>query len=218
MNLAICSYREQVKNWPENGRHILAQYTDDSIIVYQAYQKEIGHFAVSKGYFGGAFSYARMSWIKPNFLWMMYRSGWGTKPGQEVILAVRISRAFFDEILEQAVVSTFHNTVFRSHDEWKHTLNTSEVRLQWDPDHLPTGDKVERRAIQLGLRGDILEQYGKNPLEIMDISEFVSEQREYAKPNTYSELNTPCEKVYVPQSEQIRKHVLLSSYREYGEA
>ncbi|WP_422570328.1 DUF4291 family protein, partial [Erwinia billingiae] len=29
-----------------------------------------------------------MTWIKPSFLWMMYRSGWGMKdPGQKRILA-----------------------------------------------------------------------------------------------------------------------------------
>jgi hypothetical protein len=28
----------------------------------------------------------------------------------------------------------------------------SEVRLQWNPDHDPTGNKLERRALQLGLR------------------------------------------------------------------
>jgi hypothetical protein len=27
-----------------------------------------------------------MSWIKPNFLWMMYCSGWGTKQRQRIIL------------------------------------------------------------------------------------------------------------------------------------
>ncbi|WP_141653813.1 DUF4291 family protein, partial [Erwinia billingiae] len=25
------------------------------------------------------FSMTRMTWIKPSFLWMMYRSGWGMK-------------------------------------------------------------------------------------------------------------------------------------------
>ncbi|MFT5999906.1 MAG: hypothetical protein ACI81P_002365 [Neolewinella sp.] len=32
---------------------------------------------------GPAFSYQRMSWIKPNFLWMMYRCGWAKKQDQE---------------------------------------------------------------------------------------------------------------------------------------
>lgn len=70
------SYVEQSRSWPQSGRHILAHFNDDTIIVYQAYRPEIGHFAAKHGYFGGEFKYSRMSWIKPNFLWMMYRSDW----------------------------------------------------------------------------------------------------------------------------------------------
>ena len=51
------------------------------------------------GAFGGDFSYARMSWIKTNFLWMMYRCGWATKEGQEVVLALWLRRDGFDELL-----------------------------------------------------------------------------------------------------------------------
>ena len=29
------------------------------------------------------------------------------------------------------------------------------VRLQWDPDHSPSYEKLERRAIQLGLKGQV---------------------------------------------------------------
>jgi Domain of unknown function (DUF4291) len=97
--LATEPYSEQVKAWPREGRHILAQYDDDTIVVYQAYRPSIGRFAAENGTFGGDFSYARMSWIKPNFLWMMYRSGWGTKEGQEVTLALRLRRTFFDALL-----------------------------------------------------------------------------------------------------------------------
>ena len=43
-------------------------------------------------------NYNRMSWIKPNFLWMMYRSNWGRSQGQEVVLAVRLKRSFFDSL------------------------------------------------------------------------------------------------------------------------
>ncbi len=75
MNLRTEAYLSQAARWPKTGRHILAQYDDQSIIVYQAYNASIGHFAASHGYFSGSFSLERMSWIKPNFLWMMYRSG-----------------------------------------------------------------------------------------------------------------------------------------------
>ncbi|WP_413199926.1 DUF4291 family protein, partial [Nostoc piscinale] len=93
MRLVTESYLNQISCWPQTGRHILAQYDDQTVVVYQAYRPEIGHFAASNGYFGGEFSLERMSWIKPNFLWMMYRCGWGTKDGQEVVLAIWIQRS-----------------------------------------------------------------------------------------------------------------------------
>lgn len=36
-SLHIESHREQEKHWPQEDRHILAQYDDDSVIAYQAY-------------------------------------------------------------------------------------------------------------------------------------------------------------------------------------
>ena len=54
--------------------------------------------------FGGdKFSFSRMSWIKTNFLWMMYRCGWTSKPGQEHVLAVRITHEGFNTILSQVL-------------------------------------------------------------------------------------------------------------------
>ncbi len=178
MNLITEPYLAQNARWPKSGGHILAQFDAESVVVYQAYNPAIGHFAARHGYFGGAFSLDRMSWIKPNFLWMMYRSGWGTKENQEVTLAVRLRRDAFDEILRRAVHSTFAPEVYEGQDQWKKAVAGSDVRLQWDPDHGPSGNPVERRAIQLGLRGDILARYAREWLiGIEDISEFVAEQR-----------------------------------------
>jgi hypothetical protein len=65
---------------------------------------------------GGGFSLGRMSWLKPNFLWMIYRSGWGTKENQQVTLAVRLRRDAFDETLRQAVHSSFVPELYGSED------------------------------------------------------------------------------------------------------
>lgn len=207
MQLATENYLIQVSNWPEKGKHILAQFDENSIVVYQAYRPDIGSFAVSKGYFGGEFSLSRMSWIKPNFLWMMFRSGWGTKTGQEVILAVTIKRTAFDEILANAVHSNFIPTIYKTQEEWKETLKRSPVRLQWDPDHNPMGQKVERRAIQLGLRGEILRKYSRDWIvKIENITEFVQQQRSYREYSKWTDLITPKENVYpVNNSEIIHK-------------
>jgi hypothetical protein len=212
MKLQTEPYLKQVECWPQQGHQILAHYNDDAIVVYQAYRPEIGRFAAENNYFGRGFSYDRMSWIKPNFLWMMYRSGWGTKPGQEVTLAVWLKREFFETVLKEAVPSSFDKRLFASLEEWQKALAESTVRLQWDPDHNPVGQKLERRAIQLGLRHRMLEQYGREAiLEIEDISDFVAEQRLKTRPKDYRELMIPLEQVYLPESVELQKKLGLAS-------
>ena len=197
MKLATEAQESQRQRWPVQGRVILAQYDAESVVVYQAYRPAIGMFAAANGYFGGEFSMNRMSWIKPNFLWMMYRSGWGTKEGQEVTLAVRIKRAAFDAILQAAVYSSFQPAVYASEDEWKRQVAASDARLQWDPDHDPDGRALERRAVQLGLRGEYLAKYAREWIvDIEDISEFVREQREAMVTRGNSALITPREQPY----------------------
>jgi hypothetical protein len=173
---------------------------------YQAYRPSIGEFALNSGFFGGDFKYSRMSWIKPNFLWMMYRCEWGQAEGQEVVLAVRLKRRFFDSLFAQAVRSSFDTRAFASHEDWTYAVARSDIRLQWDPDHLPTGDKCERRAVQLGLRGAALEAYGKHEIvEIIDMSAFVAEQRPNVRDWKTGKLLTPVEHVYVPANSEFRR-------------
>jgi hypothetical protein len=197
MNLITEAYQDQTRRWPSNGRHILAQYDDDTVVVYQAYRPAIGRFAAVHGYFGGDFSFGRMTWIKPNFLWMMFRSGWGTKQDQEVILAVWLKRSGFDALLKDAVHSTFVPDLYGSEAEWKSAVADSSVRLQWDPDHDPSGSKVERRAIQLGLRGDLLARYAREWIvQIEDVSAFVAAQHMHATRSSCDRLLIPREEVY----------------------
>jgi hypothetical protein len=204
-------YSEQAKVWPKEGRHILAQYDDDTIIVYQAYRPSIGRYAAEHGAFGGDFSYSRMSWVKPNFLWMMYRSGWGTKEGQEVTLALRLRRAFFDSLLAHAVPSSWDRDQFATEEEWSRAVGRSSVRLQWDPDHHPSGAKLERRAIQLGLRGEVLESFGRQELvEVLDLTEFVAEQRERLSSGGVSVVVTPRERVYRPVDHAVVAQLRLA--------
>jgi hypothetical protein len=195
--LTLESWRDQQTRWPAEGRHILAQYDAESVVVYQAYRPAIGSYAAQHGRFGGEFSLSRMSWIKPNFLWMMYRSGWGTKEGQEITLAVWLRRAAFEAILREAVPSSFAPEIYSSHDDWQAAVMRSSVRLQWDPDHDPHGHPLTRRAIQLGLRGEALEQYASDwLLRIEDISPLVARQHEIVRAANLDLLETPREEVY----------------------
>lgn len=196
MKLITEPYLDQVQRWPGSGRHILAQYDTDTVVLYQAYRPSIGRYATDHGHFGGEFSLDRMSWIKPNFLWMMYRCGWGTKENQEVTVAVWLRRPAFDTILHEAVHSTFVREVYADEAEWNQSLARSSVRFQWDPDHNPAGAKLERRAIQLGLRGNVLARYSREWIvHIEDISDFVAQQHPYAR-SPFDKLVTPREEVY----------------------
>jgi hypothetical protein len=213
--LRVAPYREQLPDWPLEGRNILAQYDDKSIVMYQAYPPSIGSFAAKHQFFGGSFSVSRMSWIKPNFLWMMFRSGWGTKPNQETVLAITIFRAAFDEILRMAVHSTFTAEAYDSHEEWRQALLRSPVRLQWDPDHNPYGEKERRRAIQLGLGGDVLRKYAREWIvKIEDISPMVREQRAHVLARRLDELTIPTETIYPISDNDVSSRLLLSESRK----
>ena len=190
-------YLPQLARWPASGRRILAQFDDESIWVYQAFRPDIAAEAVALGRFGAGFRRTRMSWIKPNFLWMMFRAGWATKPDQEAVLALRLRRAFFDEILSLAVHSTFERSLHADREAWSAALARSPVRLQWDPDHGPGGQPVSRRAIQLGLAGDVLRRYADDELlEVVDITAQVREQHRALQRDGQASLLTPHEGVY----------------------
>lgn len=154
-----------------------------------------------------------MSWIKPNFLWMMYRSGWGTKENQEVTLALRMRRTFFDRLLADAVPSSWDRELYATEGDWSRAVGRSAVRLQWDPDHHPSGAKLDRRAIQLGLRGPVLEAFGRRELvEVIDLSEFVTEQRELLARGGVSAIVTPRERVYHPADSETARRLGLAEF------
>ncbi|WP_343704920.1 DUF4291 domain-containing protein [Flavobacterium sp.] len=215
MKIELKKYSEQTEEWPKSGHHIMAQYDDEKIIVYQSYRNEIGEFAVKNQFFGGPFSLDRMTWIKPNFLWMMYRNGWGTKEGQEVVLAIHLKREAFEKYLQNAVYSSFNTDLKMTYEEWQTEVKASSVRLQWDPDHDPYGGKLERRAIQIGLRDEYTRSYSKEDiLLIEDISDFVKEQYEFVQKRELEKLLIPTEKPLVFRDAELNKKLKISGNHE----
>ena len=213
MNLESILYTEYERGLPQSGKHILAQTRGENIIVYQAFNPNIARFAVEHQRFGGShYKFTRMSWIKPNFLWMMYRAGWAVKEHQQQILAIEISQQHFKEILAQAVHSTYKAPVYGSHEAWKAALASSEVRLQWDPDHNPHGDKLERRAVQLGLRGKVLKQFATEWLVSMQDTTFVHEQKALLDARNWDQFQVIKEDVWPVAEQAIIDNLGLDSF------
>ncbi|MEK3763170.1 DUF4291 domain-containing protein [Paenibacillus sp. FSL P4-0338] len=178
-------------------RIIIAHYNDQTVRVYQAYNHKIADEVSEFGQFGPSFKIDRMTWIKPSFLWMMYRSGWATKTDQERILAIDITREGFNHILSQVVLSSYDPDLYASQEEWQTKLQASQVRCQWDPDRDIHGNKLPRRAIQLGLRGDMVHKFIYECIvEITDITEFVIDTREAIQSGKFSTGVLPKETPY----------------------
>lgn len=140
-------------------RQVRAAHTATTVTVYQAYAPHIGLPAVRDGRFPGSWKRDRMTWIKPSFLWMMYRCGWGTKEGQEVVLAVEMTREGFELALRQACLSHYDSGVHADHAAWKKQLRESPVRVQWDPERDLWSRQLPYRSLQLGLSGEAARRY-----------------------------------------------------------
>ncbi|MCX5343514.1 DUF4291 domain-containing protein [Streptomyces sp. R-74717] len=145
---------------PTRPQHeIRAQYTDTTVTVYQAYAPFIGLPAVRDGRFPEVWKRDRMTWIKPSFLWMMYRCGWATKEGQETVLAVEITREGFDWALANSELSHYVRGVHPDRAAWQRNLRRSPARVQWDPERDLRLDRLPYRSLQLGLCGEAARRY-----------------------------------------------------------
>jgi hypothetical protein len=161
------------------ARQIRARYSAESITVYQAYAPEIAEPAVASGRFVPPFKRDRMTWIKPSFLWMMYRCGWAAKPGQERVLAVEITRAGFEWALARACLSHYDRDLHGNKATWSRQLKTSPVRVQWDPERSLHLTALPYRSLQVGLSGEAVDRYVNDWLvAITDITPTVHHVRD----------------------------------------
>lgn len=180
-------------------REIRADFDRSTIVVYQAYNDAIADAAVKSQKLVPPFSLNRMTWIKPSFLWLMERSGWGTKSNQERILAVRITRAGWDLCLQEGVLTAFDSSIHGSADKWREEFQSAAVHVQWDPERSIHGKKLEHRAIQVGLSRSVIARYVNEwTREIKDLTQLTRKLRELRKAGKHSEAKRllPPERVY----------------------
>ncbi|WLH02695.1 DUF4291 domain-containing protein [Pseudomonas beijingensis] len=180
-------------------RQIRALYDDKTIRIYQAYSDAIADAALSLGTFASPpFKMERMTWIKPSFLWMMYRSGWGLKDaGQSRILAIDISREGFEWALAHSSLS--HPDDSMSKEEWLNVKENAPVRIQWDPERDLHLQPQIHRAIQIGLSKQAVALYVNEWIQnITDITPLAHSIHKLVLENEIEEARKllPIEKVY----------------------
>eukprot|EP01061_Rhynchopus_euleeides_P015126 TRINITY_DN25964_c0_g1_i1.p1 TRINITY_DN25964_c0_g1~~TRINITY_DN25964_c0_g1_i1.p1 ORF type:complete len:254 (+),score=53.94 TRINITY_DN25964_c0_g1_i1:86-847(+) len=192
--LQMTPYDTVKRGFPTHGCHILASYTERAVLVYQAFNHNIADYAVANQRFLGCPHYnpTRMTWVKTNFLWMMYRCGFAKKDkNQERVLGIWVKRASFDDILSRA------------------SKKGGSIRIQWDPDYTPGLQKIgDRRAIQLGLKDRPTWASGEDIIRIEDVTHLAA--------RCEMEGLIPMESVYTPEDPAIRANIRLTDLAGLG--
>jgi uncharacterized protein DUF4291 len=189
-------------------REIRADYDAMSIVVYQAYQEQIARPALASQRFVPPFSLNRMTWIKPSFLWMMERSNWCRKAGQEYILAVLITRAGWDEALANAILTSPERGVYADAEAWRQQFEQATVILQWDPERSLSGASLQVDSIQVGLSRHITKRYVNDwTVEIRDLTPLVHKLRDLIANGRASQAKKllPRERVYPVEAGVARR-------------
>lgn len=147
---------------------IRAEYDAHTLTVYQAYSSAIADAALGAQRFVAPFSFGRMTWIKPSFLWLMHRSNWGQKSGQERVLAVRIQRASWDAALAMGVLTSPERRVFADPREWERAFSEAKVHVQWDTERGLRGNALPTYSVQVGLSRHVIREYAATWISRID--------------------------------------------------
>ena len=157
------------------SREIRATYDSNTITVYQAFSHKIADGTLKAGRFVAPFSFHRMTWIKPSFLWLMYRSQWGQKSCQERIFSIRISRQSWESALSQAVLTSFCKRVHGTYQAWQDQFKKTEVHVQWDPERTIHGKALPYGSIQVGISRHLIRDYAEKWIvDMNDITPLVN--------------------------------------------
>jgi len=192
---------------------IRADHDRDTIVVYQAYSTAIAEPALRAQRFVPPFSFSRMTWIKPSFLWLMHRSNWGHKPGQERILAVRIRRAAWDKALSLGVLTSPEPGAFRSPEDWARAFADARVHVQWDPERTLRGAALPHYSIQVGISRHLIRELAEEWITAIEdytpLTRKLYQQLQTGHADKASKL-LPTERVY-PMDPVVGRRLLMEA-------
>ncbi|KAL7935387.1 hypothetical protein V8C35DRAFT_299345 [Trichoderma chlorosporum] len=191
-------------------RQIRASYDNDHIIVYQAYKASIADAAIRAQKLDASpdFSPGRMTWIKPSWCWMMYRSGYSYKDdGQSRILALKMKKEDFLNLLRLGVLSNhpaLHARVDKESTNKTAHEKPSDVRVQWDPERNAKLEVLPYRSIQIGIPGTLSTKWANEWIvSIEDVTERARQLKKAVEEQPDIALDELVSKGLVPQEEPL---------------
>lgn len=188
---------------------IRAAFDAHEIALYAAFDSSIAKVALAKQQLLPPFAYDRMTWVKPSFLWLMYRSEWGQSAGMESVLRIWIGRREWEAALEEAVLTTPERHVYPDAKAWRTRLDKAKIRVQWDPERDIRNQRLNYRSIQVGIMPQLSEAFAKRWIRrIEDLTPLCRRIRSLVLQGTFSEAEAllPLEQIY-PVSPRIQKNL-----------
>ncbi|OJJ20305.1 hypothetical protein BKI52_17730 [marine bacterium AO1-C] len=187
-------------------KQIYAAYDEEGLYIYQAFKPKTVANAVAKGTFGAGFNTNRLTWIKPSFAWVLQRTQYATKYRMNAIARIKLSHEGWLHILAQSVPTQFDANRYENEEVWQQALETATVIHQWDPERSLTGKKLDRAAIQVGMRNEELSLKYVNEwiLGIEDVTDLAHQIGAVARDHHPVLPEVPEEKVY-PISEKLQQ-------------
>lgn len=188
--------REGRPELPKTQSSIQYLMRGGNYVVFQAFSPEY----IGSNAFTDSIKLTRMSWLKTSLLWTLFRSDWGRKKGQEVVIEVSTPPGYLAGLEERAVPT-------------KESNKEDEVIRQVDPDRAIIGrwwsDTDEywvkaRRTSHLGIRGEEFREYvfdivPGNLRDITDIVQNIEKERPVHPTSVLYEVlsYTPVPKIFL---------------------
>lgn len=197
------------------SRKVRANYSSDSVLLYQAFGEKITNQALSRQKFGDQFKRDRMTWLKTSFFWMAYRSSWATKKGQTKILGIRISRSSFETLLNCACIT--NPTIGLYFDDLRMYARESSLhknRIQWDPDREIDGRRIKRRTMQIGVSPDNLRVYLGGIVSIEDQGSLLEDFKRQRYSSLSCGTTMPLEFPYPTPEHLLKRFEMHQFYHE----
>ena len=166
------------------------QPTGETLVVYQAYAAAIAGPAARTQRLDAspAFRVGRMTWVKPSFLWCMYRAGWSHKDANQArVLAIEMRVEGLRALVAGAVGAMARDrpagagagAVDDDGDENENGDGAApeaeaeaetgtgtgrdkgkvQVRFQWDPERDVRLQRLPYRSLQLGIAGGMVRRW-----------------------------------------------------------
>lgn len=163
-------------------RQVRAVYKPETLIVYQAVPVPVALAAARAGKFVPPYKRDDIMWIRPSFLWMMYRCQWATAVGQERVLEVEMTREGFEWALTHSCLAQYDHAYYGDRETWAAALRSSQVRVQWEPERSLQLTPLPQRSLQVGIGVEVIDRYVNEwTVDVNDITHQVRRIAEHVR-------------------------------------